>query len=85
MLRGLGANAYRVYDYVDNRELGVVQAPEARLDVEFVGALLIEAIPGRGDALAAVTHVNRTYPGKARNPTELSASASPYKLMTEQS
>jgi alpha-galactosidase len=45
VLRGLGANAYRVYDYVDNRELGEVQAPEARLDVEFVGALLIEAIP----------------------------------------
>jgi alpha-galactosidase len=44
-LRGLEAQAYRVHDYVDDRNLGVVQGPEARLDVEFVGALLIEAIP----------------------------------------
>jgi alpha-galactosidase len=45
VLRGLGAPAYRVYNYVDNRDLGMVQGSEATLDVEFVGALLIEAIP----------------------------------------
>ena len=44
-LRGLEAKTYRVYDYVDNRDLGVVHGPGAMLDVEFVGALLIEAIP----------------------------------------
>jgi alpha-galactosidase len=45
VLRGLEAKAYRVYDYVADRELGVVPGPEARLDVEFVGALLIAALP----------------------------------------
>ena len=45
VLRGLEAKAYRVHDYVDNRELGVVQGPDARLNAEFSGALLIEAIP----------------------------------------
>jgi alpha-galactosidase len=45
VLHGLHAKAYRVYDYVENRDLGVVHGPGATLDVEFVGALLIEAIP----------------------------------------
>jgi alpha-galactosidase len=45
VLRGLHQKAYRVYDYVENRDLGVVQGPGATLDVEFVGALLIEAVP----------------------------------------
>ena len=45
VLRGLHEKAYRVYDYVDNRDLGVVHGPRPTLDVEFVGALLIEAIP----------------------------------------
>ncbi len=45
VLRGLEAKTYRVYDYVDNRDLGMMHGPEATLDVEFVGALLIEAIP----------------------------------------
>ena len=44
-LRGLHQKAYRVYDYVANRDLGVVHGPGATLDVKFVGALLIEAIP----------------------------------------
>jgi alpha-galactosidase len=44
-LHGLHAKAYRVYDYVENRDLGVVHGPGATLDVEFVGALLIGAIP----------------------------------------
>jgi alpha-galactosidase len=45
VLRGLEAQAYRVHDYVNDRDLGTVQGPEATLDVEFIGALLIEAIP----------------------------------------
>jgi alpha-galactosidase len=45
VLRGLAARTYRVHDYVDDRDLGVVHGPGATLDVEFVGALLIEAIP----------------------------------------
>ncbi len=45
VLRGLEAKVYRVCDYVADRDLGLVQGPEATLDVEFVGALLIEAIP----------------------------------------
>jgi alpha-galactosidase len=45
VLRGLEAQAYRVHDYVNDRDLGVVQGPEATLDVMFSGALLIEAIP----------------------------------------
>ncbi len=44
VLRGFEAPAYRVYDYVAERNLGTVQGPEATLDVEFVGALLLEAI-----------------------------------------
>ncbi len=45
VLRGLEAQTYRVVDYVDDRDLGVVQGPEAALAVEFAGALLIETIP----------------------------------------
>ncbi len=43
-LRGLEAQAYRVHDYVNDRDLGLVQGPEATLNVAFVGALLIEVI-----------------------------------------
>jgi alpha-galactosidase len=45
VLRGLEAMAYRVHDYIDDRDFGTVQGPAATLDVEFVGAVLIEAIP----------------------------------------
>jgi alpha-galactosidase len=44
-LRGLEAQTYRVHDYVNDRDLGVVQGPEATLEVMFSGALLIEVIP----------------------------------------
>jgi alpha-galactosidase len=44
VLRGLEAQSYRVHDYVNNRDLGAVQGPEATLAVEFIGALLIEVI-----------------------------------------
>jgi alpha-galactosidase len=45
-LRGLATGAaYRVRDYVNDRELGRVTAPEARLAVSFERFLLLEAIP----------------------------------------
>ncbi len=44
-LRGLEPKAYRVTDYVSNRELGSVRGPKARLSVQFDKHLLIEATP----------------------------------------
>ena len=44
-LRGLEARSYRVHDYINARDLGVVHGPAATLSVMFSGALLIEAIP----------------------------------------
>jgi alpha-galactosidase len=42
-LRGLGPGQYRIFDYVNNRELGTVDSRKPRLAVEFSGNLLIEA------------------------------------------
>jgi alpha-galactosidase len=44
-LRGLDAKSYRVTDYVHNKDLGTVNGPNAKLNVEFVDSLLIEAAP----------------------------------------
>jgi len=44
-LRGLGAGAYRLRDYVNDRDLGTVSAGHNRLDLAFEHALLLEAIP----------------------------------------
>jgi len=44
-LRGLEAKSYRLHDYVNDRDLGLVNGPEATLVATFAGALLIEAIP----------------------------------------
>ncbi len=44
-LRGLEDRPYRVMDYVNRRDLGVVIGKDARLDVTFDGALLVVAIP----------------------------------------
>jgi alpha-galactosidase len=44
-LRGLGEGSYRVTDYVDGKDLGVVHGPSATLDVKFEKHLLIEAKP----------------------------------------
>ena len=41
-LRGLEPGKYRVVDYVNNKELGSVTAPNARLQASFIGQLLIE-------------------------------------------
>jgi alpha-galactosidase len=44
-LRGLQPRAYRVTDYVNGRDLGVVHGPDARLEVSFDHHLLLEARP----------------------------------------
>ena len=44
-LRGLDARIYRVTDYVNGRDLGVVEGPVATLDVAFEGSLLVQAAP----------------------------------------
>jgi alpha-galactosidase len=44
-LRGLGKGRYRIKDYVNGADLGVVTGPTAQLPVEFSKYLLIEAAP----------------------------------------
>jgi alpha-galactosidase len=44
-LRGLAAKTYKVVDYVNNKDYGVVNGPSAKLKVEFVDNLLLEATP----------------------------------------
>jgi alpha-galactosidase len=44
-LRGLEGRGYRVHDYVNNKDLGMVQGPTASLAVEFSKHLLLEVIP----------------------------------------
>jgi len=44
-LRGLEARSYKITDYVAGKELGTVEGPAARLDVEFEKHLLLEAAP----------------------------------------
>jgi len=44
-LRGLEDRAYRVVDYVNDKDLGKVHGPEARIAAEFNQHLLIEARP----------------------------------------
>jgi alpha-galactosidase len=44
-LRGLAARSYRLTDYVHNEHLGIVNGPNAKLSVDFVDSLLIEAAP----------------------------------------
>jgi len=43
-LRGLQPGRYRVHDYVNDIDLGVVDASNATLDADFQGSLLIEAV-----------------------------------------
>ena len=44
-LRGLDDRAYRVVDYVDGKDFGVVHGPVAHLSVDFSKHLLLEATP----------------------------------------
>lgn len=44
-LRGLGSGTFRVHDYLNNRDLGIVSAAHNRLNVSFDHHLLLEATP----------------------------------------
>lgn len=44
-LRGLGEQTYSVRDYVRKKDYGKLQGPQANLDVDFSGYLLLEATP----------------------------------------
>lgn len=44
-LRGLHAGPYKVLDYVNNRDLGIVRGPTAKLRIEFTDSLLLQASP----------------------------------------
>jgi alpha-galactosidase len=44
-LRGLQATRYRIFDYVHQKDYGVVEGPTARLQVGFGDSLLLEATP----------------------------------------
>lgn len=47
LLRGLGAKSYRVTDYVNQKDLGTVTGPVAKLKVDFADNLLLEAAPAQ--------------------------------------
>jgi len=42
-LRGLSKGRYRVVDYVNGKALGTIEGPNARVDADFTGRLLLEA------------------------------------------
>ena len=44
-LRGLERRAYKIRDYENDRDLGVLQGPAGSLDVQFTSHLLLEARP----------------------------------------
>lgn len=44
-LRGLGKQTYRIIDYVNNKDMGTVKAPTAKLKATFNKYLLIEVLP----------------------------------------
>jgi alpha-galactosidase len=51
-LRGLQVRPYRVMDYVNNRDFGVVTGPTAKINADFNGSLLLQATPQSGGARA---------------------------------
>ena len=44
-LRGLSKRKYRVIDYENGRDLGMVQGPAAKLDINVSHHLMLEARP----------------------------------------
>ena len=49
-LRGLApGKSYRITDYVNNKDYGVVVGPTGKLTMEFTGSLLLEATPAPAD------------------------------------
>jgi hypothetical protein len=51
-LRGLQSRQYKVVDYVNGKDYGTVTGPNARLNAEFNGSLLLQATP-LGNGLVA--------------------------------
>jgi alpha-galactosidase len=51
-LRGLQVRPYRVMDYVNNRDFGVVTGPTAKINADFTGSLLLQATPQSSGARA---------------------------------
>jgi alpha-galactosidase len=51
-LRGLQAKTYKVTDYVNNKDYGMVQGPNAKLKAEFTGSILLQATPQSGGTAA---------------------------------
>ena len=48
-LRGLRPGAYKVVDYVNNKDLGIIQGTTAKLPVKFEDDLLLEVTPAAAD------------------------------------
>jgi alpha-galactosidase len=44
-LRGLQPKAYKVVDYVNNKDYGTVTGPTAKINADFTGSLLLQATP----------------------------------------
>jgi alpha-galactosidase len=51
-LRGLQSATYKIVDYVNNKDYGIVSGPTVRIDVDFTGSLLLQATP-QGNAAAS--------------------------------
>jgi alpha-galactosidase len=45
----VAADAYKVVDYVNNKDLGIIQGPMAKLPVKFEDNLLLEVTPAAAD------------------------------------
>ena len=43
--RGLDAQKYRIYDYVNEKDLGEIEGPKGQLKIDFKKSCLVEAIP----------------------------------------
>jgi alpha-galactosidase len=44
-IRGLGDKAYKLYDYVNDKDYGTINGPSHQMNVQFTKHLLLEAIP----------------------------------------
>ena len=91
-LRGLQSRQYKVVDYVNNKDYGTVTGPDAKLDAEFNGSLLLQATPHRkwaggeiiqrtcekqfGNALRELCLVFVRYSALMRLPVEISRNCS---------
>jgi alpha-galactosidase len=51
-LRGLQPKAYKVVDYVNNKDYGTVTGPTAKINADFTGSLLLQATPQAGASVS---------------------------------